>query len=91
VFPLFWLFGALTLTTPQGSLDRIFMPWFKDFAPSTDSWLDTLQTEAEKEEYLARVRAAERRWGKWCLFAFFILLLLIGAAVGTVIGLSKIQ
>ena len=91
VFPPFWVFGALTLFTPQGSLDRIFMPLFKDFAPSHDTWLDTLQTEAEKEEYLARVRVAEIRWAKWCLFAFSLLLLLVLAAIGTVIGVSRVN
>ena len=91
VFPLFWFFGALTLITPQGSLDRIFMPWFKDFAPSADSWLNTLQVEAEKEEYLARMRVAEIRWAKRCLYAFSLLLLLVAAAVGTAIGVSRIQ
>jgi len=91
LFPLFWFFGALTLITPQGSLDRIFMPWFKDFAPSADSWLNTLQVEAEKEEYLARMRVAERRWAKRCLYAFSLLLFLIAAAVGIAIGVSRIQ
>ena len=91
VFPLFWLFGALTLITPQGSLDRIFMPWFKDFAPSTESWLDTLQTEAEKEEFLARMRISEIKWAKWCLVAFSLLLVLVVAAVGIVVGVSRIN
>jgi len=91
LFPLFWFFGALALITPQGSLDRIFMPWFKDFAPSADSWLNTLQVEAEKEEYLARMRVAEIRWAKRCLYAFTLLLLLIAAAVGTAVGVSRIQ
>jgi len=91
LFPLFWFFGALTLITPQGSLDRIFMPWFKDFAPSASTWLDTLETEEEKEEYLARMRVSEIRWAKWCLIAFSILMLLIVAAVGTVVGVSKMQ
>jgi hypothetical protein len=89
VFPLFWLFGALTLVTPQGSLDRIFMPWFKDFAPSADSWRDTLQTEAEKEAYSARIRIAERRWAKWCLFAFSMLLSLVIAVAGIIVGVSR--
>jgi len=91
LFPLFWFFGALTLITPRGSLDRIFMPWFKDFAPSADSWLNTLQVEAEKEEYLARMRVAEIRWAKRCLYAFSLLLLLIAAAAGTAVGVSRIQ
>jgi len=91
LFPLFWFFGALTLITPQGSLDRIFMPWFKDFAPSADSWLNTLQVEAEKEEYLARMRVAEIRWAKRCLYALSLLLLLIAAAAGTAVGVSRIQ
>jgi hypothetical protein len=91
VFPLFWFFGALTLITPQGSLDRIFMPWFKDFAPSASTWLDTLETEEEKEEYLARMRVSEIRWAKYCLIAFSILMLLIVAAVGTVVGVSRMQ
>jgi len=91
LFPIFWVFGALTLITPQGSLDRIFMPYFKDFAPSAHSWLDHLQTEAEKEEYLARMRVAERRWAKWCLFALCMLLCIIVAAVGTVVGVSRMQ
>lgn len=89
VFPLFWLFGALTLITPR--VDRIFMPWFKDFAPSADSWLETLETEAEKEEYLARMRVTERKWAKWCLFAFSMLLLLVAVAAGTAVGVSRIQ
>ena len=67
------------------------MPWFKDFAPSADVWRDTLQTEAEKEAYLARVRIAERKWAKWCLFAFSSLLCVIIAIVGTVIGVSTIH
>jgi len=91
LFPLFWFFGALTLITPRGSLDRIFMPWFKDFAPSADSWLNTLQMEAEKEEYLARMRVAEIRWAKRCFYAFSLLLLLIAAAVGTAVGVSNIR
>jgi len=91
LFPPFWLFGALTLITPRGSLDRIFMPCFEDFAPSANSWLDTLQTEAEKEEYLARIRVAEKRWAKWCLFAFSLLLFFIAAAAGTAIGVSRLQ
>jgi len=89
LFPLFWVFGALTLITPQGSLDRVFMPLFKDFAPSPNTWLDTLQTEAEKEEYLARVRVAEIRWAKWCLLALCLLLLLVLAAVGIIVGISR--
>lgn len=89
MFPLFWLFGALTLITPK--VNRIFMPWFKDFAPSAESWLDTLETEAEKEEYLARTRVTERRWAKWCLVAFSLLLLLAAAAAGIAVGVSKIQ
>lgn len=91
VFPLFWLFGALTLFTPQGSLDRIFMPWFKDFAPSADSWRDTLQTEEEKEAYLVRMRIEERRWAKWCLLAFCLLLLVVIAIAGTIIGVTRIS
>jgi len=91
LFPLFWLFGALTLITPQGLSDRIFMPWFKDFAPSADSWLNTLQTEAEKEEYLARMRVAEIRWAKWCLFAFSLFLLIVAVIAGTAVGISKIH
>jgi len=91
LFPLFWLFGALTLITPRGSLDRIFMPWFKDFAPSADSWRDTLQTEAEKEAYLARVRVAEIRWGKRCLFAFSLLLCFATVVAGTLIGVTSVH
>jgi hypothetical protein len=91
VFPLFWLFGALTLVTPQGSLDRIFMPWFKDFAPSADSWRDSLQTEEEKEAYLARIRISERKWAKWCLCAFCLLLSLVIAIAGTIVGVSRIS
>jgi len=91
LFPLFWVFGALTLITPRGSLDRIFMPWFKDFAPSADSWLNTLQVEAEKEEYLGRMRVAEIRWAKRCLYALSLLLLLIAAAVATAVGVSSIH
>ena len=91
VFPIFWLFGALTLITPQDSLDRIFMPWFKDFAPSAASWRDTLQTEAEKEAYSARMRIAEKRWAKRCLSAFSLLLCLVGVIVGTAVGVSKIH
>ena len=91
MFPLFWFFGALTLIAPQGSLDRIFMPWFQDFAPSANSWLDTLQTGAEKEAYLARMRVAERKWAKWCLFASSLLLCLVTAVAGIVIGVSRIH
>jgi len=91
LFPFFWLIGALTLITPQGSLERIFMPWFEDFAPSADSWLNSLETEAEREEYLARMRVAEIRWAKWCLFAFSMLLLIVGVAVGTAVGVSRIH
>ena len=67
------------------------MPWFKDFAPSADAWRDTLQTEAEKEAYLARVRLAERKWAKRCLFAFSLLLCLVIAIAGTVVGVSTIH
>ena len=67
------------------------MPWFKDFAPSADSWLNTLETEAEKEEYLARMHVAEIRWAKWCLLAFSLLLLIAAAAAGTVVGVSRIH
>jgi len=91
LFPLFWLFGALTLITPQGSLDRFFMPWFKDFAPSADSWGDTLETEEEKEAYLARIRIAERRWAKWCLLAFCLLMSLVIAIAGIIVGVSRIS
>jgi len=91
LFPLFWLFGALTLITPRGSLDRIFMPWFKDFAPSADSWRDTLQTEAEKEAYLVRVRVAEIRWAKRCLFAFSLLLCFAIVVAGTLIGVNSVH
>ena len=91
VFPVFWLFGALTLITPQGSLDRIFMPWFKDFAPSADSWRNTLQTEEEKEAYLARMRVAEIRWAKRCLFAISLLLCLVIAAAVTIVGVTRIH
>ena len=65
------------------------MPWFEDFAPSAHSWLDSLQTEAEKEEYLARMRVAERRWAKRCLYAFSFLLILIVAAAVTAITVSR--
>ena len=67
------------------------MSWFKDFAPSTESWLDTLETEAEKEEYLARMRVTERKWAKCCLIAFSLLLLVVAAAAGIAVGVSKIQ
>ena len=89
MFPLFWLFGALTLITPQGSLDRIFMPWFKDFASSAYSWCDTLQSEAEKEEYLARMRVAEMRWAKRCLVAFSLLLCLVLVAVVALVRIIR--
>jgi len=91
LFPVFWLFGALTLITPQGSLDRIFMPWFKDFAPSADSWRNTLQTEEEKEAYLARMRVAEIRWAKRGLFAISLLLCLVIAAAVTIVGVTRIH
>ena len=91
MFPVFWLFGALTLITPQGSLDRIFMPWFKDFAPSADSWRNTLQTEEEKEAYLARMRVVEIRWAKRCLFAISLLLCLVIAAAVTIVGVTRIH
>jgi len=91
LFPLFWLFGALTLITPQGSLDRIFMPWFKDFAPSFDSWRDTLQTEAEKEAYLARILVAEKKWAKRCLYAFSLLLCFAVAIAVTIVGVTRVQ
>ena len=67
------------------------MPWFKDFAPSADSWRDILQTDAEKEAYLARIHVAEIRWAKRCLFAFSLLLCIIIAAVATAIGVSMIH
>jgi len=91
LFPLFWVVGALTLITPQGSLDRIFMPWFKDFAPDADSWRDNLQTEEEKEAYSARVRAAEIRWARMCLFAISLVLCLVIAAAVTLIGVTRVH
>ena len=90
VFPVLWLFGALTLITPRGSLTRIFMPYFQDFAPSTDALCDdNMQTEAEKEAYLERVHIAEIRWAKRCLLAFCILLSFAIAVAVTVIATTK--
>ena len=91
VFPLFWLIGALTLITPRGSIERIFMTWFKDFAPSADAWYNTLQTEAEKEAYLARMRVAEIRWAKRCLFAFSLLLCLVIVVAVTVFVINRMH
>jgi len=91
LFPVFWFIGALTLITPQGSLERIFMPWFKDFAPSALLYLNTLETEAEKEAYLARMRVAEIKWAKRCLLAFFLLLCFAAVIAGTIIGVSRIH
>jgi len=91
LFPLFWFFGALALITPQGSLDRIFKSWFNDFVPALDSWRDTLQTEAEKEAYLARIRVAERRWARWCLFAFSSVLCLAVAIAVILVAVTRIQ
>jgi hypothetical protein len=91
VFPFFWLCGALTLVTPQGSLERMFMPWFKDFAPSAGSWYNNLQTEAEKEAYLARIRVVERRWAKMCLVAFSLVLCLAVAVAVTLIAVTRIH
>jgi len=89
LFPLFWFFGALTLITPRGSLDRIFLPWFKDFAPSANSWRDTLQTDAEKEAYLARIRVAEIKWAKRCLFAFCLFLSFATVVAGTLVSVTS--
>ena len=65
------------------------MPWFEDFAPSANSYLDSLQTESEKEEYLARMRIAERRWAKWNLYAFSMMLFLIVAAAVIAVVVSR--
>ena len=70
-------------------MERMFMPWFKDFAPSADAWRNTLQTEAEKEAYLARMRVAELRWAKRCLSAFSLLLSLVIAIAVTLIVVSR--
>jgi hypothetical protein len=65
------------------------MPWFKDFAPDVDSWRDNLQTEEEKEAYSARVRVAEIRWAKMCLFAISLVLCLVIAAAVTLVGVTR--
>ena len=67
------------------------MPWFKDFAPSADSWCNNLQTEAEKEAYLARKRVAERRWAKMCLVAFSFVLCFAVAVAVTLIGVTRVH
>jgi len=91
VFPFFWLCGALALITPQGSIERIFSPLIQDFAPSLNSWCDNLETQAEKEAYLARMRIAEKRWARMCLVALCVLLCLVIALVVTVIEVSRIH
>ena len=68
------------------------MPWFQDFVPSTESWYDdNLQTEAEREAHLARVRGVERKWANKCLFAFSLLLCFAIALAVTAVAVSKAQ
>jgi len=92
LFPPFWLLGALTLVTPRGSLARRFRPWFKNYGLSTESWChDNMQTEAEKEAYLARMRALEIASAKKCLFAFSLNICLITAIVVILVTISQIK
>ena len=92
VLPLFWLCGTLTLITPRNPFSRICMPWFQDFVPYTESWCDdNLQTEAERETHLARVRAVEIKWAKKCLLAFSLLLCFVIAIAITTVAVSKAQ
>lgn len=91
VFPFFWVCGALALITPQGSIERIFSSFIQDFAPSLNSWCDTLETAAEKEAYLARIRVAEKRWARMCLVALCVLLFLVIALIVTAIEVSRIH
>jgi hypothetical protein len=89
VFPPFWLCGALTLITPPGSMARIFMPWFKDFAPSDEFWCHDDLPQADKEAYLARMRAAEIRWGKRSLFALSLVMSFIVVVAVIIVAVTK--
>jgi len=91
MFPPLWLCGALALVVPQGSLDRIFVSWFDDFIPSADAYCDNLQTEAEKEVFLARMRVAELRWAKRCFFAFSLEVCFLIAVAVTIVGVTKVH
>ncbi|KAF8800949.1 hypothetical protein BYT27DRAFT_7148154 [Phlegmacium glaucopus] len=88
VFPLFWLCGGLTLISP--SISPIFTPWFRDFVPESECD-DNFQTEADKEAYLARFRAAEITWAKRCSIAFTLVLGFVIAIAVTIIAITKVS
>jgi len=90
IIPFFWICGALPLIMSRDSVSRIFMPCFRDFVPSPESWCDdNLETEAEREAYLARTHAVDMAWARKCLFAFSLLLSCIVLLVVVVVVVSK--
>jgi hypothetical protein len=65
------------------------MPWFKDFAPSDRPGCHDDLPEAEKEAYLTRMRVAEIRWAKRCLFALSLVMSFIVIVAVIIIAVTK--
>jgi hypothetical protein len=74
VFPGFWFFGALMLITPFRTCDPLDQGRRWSLNISFATWRNEhLDTDEEKAEFIAKFRAAERRWARRCLLASFIM------------------
>ncbi|KAF8196578.1 hypothetical protein BJ912DRAFT_955709 [Pholiota molesta] len=74
VFPGFWFFGALMLITPFRTCDPLDQGRRWSLNISFATWRNEhLDTDEEKAEFIAKFRAAERRWAKRCLLAAFLM------------------
>ncbi|ESK93103.1 hypothetical protein Moror_8826 [Moniliophthora roreri MCA 2997] len=79
-FPLLWVFGALVLLSPlpEPVLD-----------PESDSEWNRMTPE-ERERKLQKIRTAELKWGKRCLWALVALVVtVISLVVGLGVGLRR--
>ncbi|ESK87059.1 hypothetical protein Moror_11940 [Moniliophthora roreri MCA 2997] len=79
-FPLLWIFGAIVLISP-----------LKEPAVDPESHPDSVWAYSSPEERsmrLQRMREAEVKWGKRCLWALLGLLLIVVIAVTVGLGIS---
>ncbi|KAJ7284555.1 hypothetical protein C8J57DRAFT_1431967 [Mycena rebaudengoi] len=71
LFPPFWIMGVIILMSPLRAPPAA--------TPST-SWLPE-KTESERQAIIDRMRAAELKWAKRCLYAL-LALVLVAAVIG---------
>ncbi|KAJ7056681.1 hypothetical protein C8F01DRAFT_992878 [Mycena amicta] len=73
LFPPFWILGVVILLSPLRAPPA---------GPPSASWLPE-KTDAERQMIIERMRTAELKWAKRCLYALITLIL-----VGVVVGLA---